>query len=605
MATLSLHKKRYTPQQAPNKTHSPFLLGRAPWWVPAVPAAQRDGKRKISFAEALKDFLRNVSFHCYGKLVEPHRRFHERFFWIIFHITMMSVMIVFLWRTPIFEGQFLSTTMFDPLYPIHKVPFPTISICTLNRMSSLRYQICGDTVSASFHTPYMYIDQNLIFKNLKNIFLKLYLFSQQKDPYKRGVNYFYHEIRKLSFPYSKATEKDENYEDFLEFQNFLDIYDTTDSEVFFNTRDRMKQLTPNCKDILVRCRLAGEDFDCLTKFTETLTANGFCCTFNDDGLYSKPRPQSLSFYEELNGLVLLLNSSNNDEYFKASLSASFAFYIHSYGHYADIASGSVKERYVESGKHTYMAIKPGIIETVNEARILPPSVFKMLLNFFLAHFAKRQCYFGDEKARIFGKLYSYNSCITRCRMYSILVLCNCLLFMHPNELLDVSTEYVYCTLRHKACLDRYYFKWSNVITERENIPGLEREMEDSLYCPQCLPMCSSERYVVHANALPLTSYNMRTFPDIDAENLSNFALTHVYFGVSHIQIFRRVLKDTWFEVLSFIGNIVSIITGFSLVGICEVLYFICRQLFLAFKSELASERKTKKQKAKTDLIILP
>ncbi|XP_018786777.1 PREDICTED: sodium channel protein Nach [Bactrocera latifrons] len=561
MATLSPHKQRYTPQQAPNKTHPPFILGRAPWWVPAVPVARRnDGKRKISFAEALKDFLRNVSFHCYGKLVEPHRRFHERFFWIIFHITMMSVMIVFLWRTPIFEGQVLSTTMFDPLYPINKVPFPTISICTLNRMSNASVTRYAEKL-------------------------------QQKDPYTRGVNYFYHEIRKLSFPYSKTTEKDENYEDFLEFQNFLDIYDTTDSEVFFNTRDRMKQLTPSCKDVLVRCRLAGEDFDCLNKFTETLTANGFCCTFNDDGFYSKPRPHSLSFNEELNGLVLLLNSSNNDEYFKASLSASFAFYIHSHGHYADITSGSVKERYVESGKDTYMTIKPGIIETVNEARILPPSV--------------RQCYFNDEKAPIFGKLYSYNSCITRCRMYSILVLCNCLLFMHPNGLLDVSTEYVYCTLRHKACLDRYYFKWSNVITERENIPGLEREMEDSLYCPQCLPMCSSERYVVHANALPLTSYNMLTFADIPAENLSNFALTHIYFGVSHIPIFRRVLKDTWFEVLSFIGNIVSIITGFSLVGICEVLYFICRQLFLAFKSEMASERKTKKQKAKRDLIILP
>lgn len=55
----------------------PYMMGCAPWWVLTVPAPRRDGKRKISFAEALKDFLRNVSFHCYGKLVEPHRRFHE------------------------------------------------------------------------------------------------------------------------------------------------------------------------------------------------------------------------------------------------------------------------------------------------------------------------------------------------------------------------------------------------------------------------------------------------------------------------------------------------------------------------------------------------
>ncbi|XP_028897018.1 sodium channel protein Nach [Zeugodacus cucurbitae] len=554
------HQKRHTPPKAPNKTDPPFVLGRAAWWVPTVAVQRRDGKRKISFAEAFRDFLQNVSFHCYGKLVEPHRRFHERFFWIIFHITMMSVLIIFLSGTSIFEGQFLSTTIYDPLFPIHKVPFPTLSICTLNRMSNYSVTRYAEKL-------------------------------QRKDPYKRGVDYFYNEIRKLSYPYSKKTENDDNFEDFLEFQNFLDIYDTKDTEVFYNTRDRMKELSPSCKDILVRCRLAGEDFECLTKFTETLTANGFCCTFNEDGLYSKPRDESFSFYKELNGLVLLLNSSNNDEFFKQSLSAGFAFYIHPYGYYADVSSGSVKERFVESGMHTYMSIKPGSMQTVNEARILSPSV--------------RKCYFDDEQSRIFGKQYSSNNCITRCRMHSMLVLCNCLLFMYPEDLLDVSTDFVYCTLRHKACLERYYFKWSNVITERANIPGLEREMEDSLYCPQCLPLCSSARYDVYANALPLTLYNMHTFPEIAEENISSLALTHVYFGVSHIQIFRRVLKDTWFEVLSFIGNIVSIITGFSLIGICEVLYFIARQLFLALKSEMASDRKVKKKKEKTALLILP
>lgn len=32
--------------------------------------------------------------------------------------------------------------------------------------------------------------------------------------------------------------------------------------------------------------------------------------------------------------------------------------------------------------------------------------------------------------------------------------------------------------------------------------------------------------------------------------MTSLALTKVYFSVSHVQIFRRILKDTWFEVLS-------------------------------------------------------
>ncbi|CAD6993458.1 unnamed protein product, partial [Ceratitis capitata] len=488
-----------------NKVVPPFVVGRAPWWQPVEAAARfREGKRKISFANALKDFLQNVSFHCYGKLVEPHRRFHERFFWIIFHLTMLSIMIVFLWKTQVFGGQFLSTTLFDPMYPIQNVPFPTFSICSLNRMSNSSVTAYAERLN-------------------------------MKDPAKRGVNYFYAHIKKLSYPYSKRIENDDNFEDFLEFQNFLDVYDTKDTEVFYNTRSRMIELTPNCTDILVHCRLAGEDFDCMTKFTETLTANGLCCTFNEDGLYSKPRPPSLSFFKEQKGLTLLLNSANKDEFFKQSYSAGFVFYIHSHGYYPEVSSGSVKERFVQTAMHTYLSIVPSIMETVSEARILSPSV--------------RKCYFDDEQPRYFGKQYSANNCITRCRMHSMLVLCNCLLFMYPEELLTVGTDYVYCTLRHKACLERYYFKWSNVITVRANIPGLEREMEDSLYCPECLPVCTSVRYDVRSNALPLTLYNKHTFPEIAALNMTSLALTKVYFSVSHVQIFRRILKDTWFEVL--------------------------------------------------------
>ncbi|XP_036324982.1 uncharacterized protein LOC118738165 [Rhagoletis pomonella] len=661
--TMSMQQQHRARHGAPLTTDPPFMLGRAPWWQPTAPAGRRrQHKRKIAFTEALKDFLQNVSFHCYNKLVEPRRRFHERFFWTIFHITTLSVLIAFLGKIQIFEGQLLSTVMYDSLFPISKVPFPTISICSLNRISNASVNRYAEKLN-------------------------------MKDPQKRGVNYFYNQIKKLSRPYSRKDINDDDYEDFLEFQNFLDIYDTTDAESFYDTRDRMKvvwknifgwhcrldveknpncidivglhlkgvsaalssidkeakevnedkynlptneesmpfgthvtvgsynlevmkdlafvgssintinnaslevknnscqPLTPNCKDLFVRCRLAGEDIDCATKFTETLTASGFCCSFNADGLYAKPRPTRLSLFTASKGLVLLLNASSGDDFFKESISSGFMFYIYPHGYYADTSSGSIRERFTPTGVHTYISIEPSIMQTVHEARILPALA--------------RKCLFEDERPRIYGKKYSHNKCITRCRMNSMLVLCNCLLFTYPEELLDVDREFAYCTLRHKPCLERYYFKWSNVITERAYIPGLELEMEDALYCPQCLPLCSSVRYAIHTNELPLVNYYTHTFPEIFHLNVSNLALVDVFFGTPHIQFFRRLLKDNWFEVLGLIGNLASIVTGFSLVGICEVFYFFGRQLFMVLKSEMISDRRGKKKKSETPLLILP
>jgi len=69
----------------------------------------------------------------------------------------------------------------------------------------------------------------------------------------------------------------------LRFQSFLDRFDTAKEELFFNTRNRMSALTPNCSDMFVSCRIAGRLFDCMDKFETTLTSHGFCCTFNYDG----------------------------------------------------------------------------------------------------------------------------------------------------------------------------------------------------------------------------------------------------------------------------------------------------------------------------------
>lgn len=47
-------------------------------------------------------------------------------------------------------------------------------------------------------------------------------------------------------------------------------------------------------------------------------------------------------------------------------------------------------------------------------------------------------------------------------------------------------------------------KWSTVVFNRTNIKGLEHEIQDGLYCEECLPCCSDTQYSVSTSSLPLT-----------------------------------------------------------------------------------------------------
>lgn len=51
-------------------------------------------------------------------------------------------------------------------------------------------------------------------------------------------------------------------------------------------------------------------------------------------------------------------------------------------------------------------------------------------------------------------------------------------------------------------------KWLNVITQRDeqDSEGLEREMEDALYCPECLPSCVDTQYQMTLVTLNMDKY---------------------------------------------------------------------------------------------------
>ncbi|EDW83246.2 uncharacterized protein Dwil_GK22758 [Drosophila willistoni] len=550
--------------EATEKPHH-LIVGQAAWWIPApaatlqtsimdtvMVATPSEDTQKLSFAAALKDFLENLSFHCYGKLVEHARCIQERFFWLIFHTSALSVLIAFLWGTYKCETETLVTTMYDPLYPIWKVEFPAVSICSFNRISKRAILRYAEELSI-------------------------------KDPKHRNVSYFYDELQAFGYLYYTPDSPIDYYRAFR-FQVFLNNYDTELHEMFYNTRRRMNTLTPNCSELFVSCRMAGRHFDCLEQFEETLTSHGFCCTFNYDGRYVNERSYRQRYFGAEMGLVVTLKTDPSDNFYKLHPSNSFP----------DPYSGGVAERFAQTGLNTLLPVRAKIFETVPEARSMSPTV--------------RKCLFENEMPLVFARHYSFSKCISACRARSIIGLCECVPFSVPHRYYSGSEGRVYCTLEHMECLRRYEFKWLNVITSRANVTGLEHEMEDSLYCPDCLASCTETRYSVRgamtlslpAFYLDLADWNVgykntnkrRNFSShLQSRSSSSYelAVVRIYFAETHIQYFRQIIKNAWYETFSTIGNICGIIAGFSLIGICELLFFLAKQLWLACKAELKAE----------------
>lgn len=97
------------------------------------------------------------------------------------------------------------------------------------------------------------------------------------------------------------------------------------------------------------------------------------------------------------------------------------------------------------------------------------------------------------------------------------------------------------------CLSFLSVKWNNVLTERVRFVGLEREAEEALYCPQCLPSCNDVQFRISTSLLPIDNY-LATLNE--SEFNSDISVLRVFFGEPHAQLYTRLLNNEWFEIFS-------------------------------------------------------
>ncbi|XP_037807499.1 pickpocket protein 28-like [Lucilia sericata] len=366
----------------------------------------------------------------------------------------------------------------------------------------------------------------------------------RENPRNRSAQYFIKYVEHFNSLYYKFQRVDD-YEEFERFQSFLDIYGTDENETYYDILRIVKLLTPNCRNLIVKCFLNGKEIDCFAEnaFQEGLTMYGLCCVFNSKDSYRKRNSTFRLITSEL-GLTVLLNSSHSDDMVPILNMDAYVVIIHNPNDFPDIGSGSAIEVFPMNNEESFIAIRAKFMDTSEELRTFDPSYVGIFI---------RKCYFDDESPDpdlLLRNTYTFSNCITRCRIRSIAALCSCVPFYMPLEYMD-KVGVPYCSLHHVACMNRYNFKWRNVLTKRISILGLEREVEEALYCPQCLPSCDDTQYDISMMSLPtdrlVVPENVGDDFNLKLEDLS---VLRVYFGEPTALFYKRVISNTWEEAFS-------------------------------------------------------
>ncbi|KAJ3642286.1 hypothetical protein Zmor_025086 [Zophobas morio] len=292
------------------------------------------------------------------------------------------------------------TGLDDSTFPVTDVPFPGISVCSINKISKRKAEKFAELLA------------NLTGKS-RSLMIN----------YIRQIGQLYD----FDFIPSKV-------DDLLDFQKIL-------NNSGFKLIDVIKNLAISCDELLVTCSWKSVSVNCSEIFQMKLTHDGYCCIFNSWnsslGTRSKNRKSVLTASADMkNGLHLVVKNQLDDYFYSIISSVGIIIQIFDSINYPDKTSGSMKEILIENGTESFIEVNPTTYQAVQDVKDYPVE--------------KRDCLFRRESPTVFGNMYSLSNCIVGCKIESALALCQCIPFKMP-----LSNESTICTLEDVPCLHRY------------------------------------------------------------------------------------------------------------------------------------------------------
>lgn len=249
----------------------------------------------------------------------------------------------------------------------------------------------------------------------------------------------------------------DGYDNLVWLQSYLNNYDVGETALWYDTYGRMKELSPQCDELLLHCMWEGVERNCEELFELRATQEGFCCTFNyvrsDTAFHFDRRSEEAiktRFYGTENGLQLILNASDSDYYYPLLNNYGHSALIFQAHDFPDQATGYLEQRFIKPNVETMIELFASTLEAKESLRWFRPE--------------QRECLFRDERPGYNG-FYSQSECLLNCRIRSFVALCDCVPFFIPrttrNSLLSNNTQT--CNLEHVSCLNKYQSECNSAV----------------------------------------------------------------------------------------------------------------------------------------------
>ncbi|KAL7013317.1 hypothetical protein ACKWTF_015328 [Chironomus riparius] len=206
------------------------------------------------------------------------------------------------------------------------------------------------------------------------------------------------------------------------------------------------------------------------------------------------------------------------------------------------------DTYPMHGFHAiYFDVVPGLIFNVDVA----PEITTTDKSLSSLSPQTRDCYFDDEKYLKYFKIYTLRNCEVECITNITFQTCGCNHISYPyNE-----------KAGHNYC---YKVKDADCAAQLFNTLMASDYFSPQLNC-SCLPTCNS------------ITYSIKYHAEHDDEN-PNLTTINVRMRTEETILYRRYQQFTFSDVVSYVGGLLGLFAGISMLSIVEIFYFFTIRL---------------------------
>ncbi|XP_050098493.1 pickpocket protein 28-like [Anopheles aquasalis] len=347
-----------------------------------------------------------------------------------------------------------------------------------------------------------------------------------------------------------------------------------------NVVDLLRNVSMPLHNMFVFCYWRKVSRLCAQKFTETITNDGICFTFNSlsggemlrvDKLHSdyeyisekrqaplwslengySEKTDTDAYPERVlgagfrSGLVILLNLFEQDmDFICRSGVQGFKILLHSPDEFPQMSKQFFR---VPLHQQVTFSVKPQLTSTSNSLRGYTPK--------------GRQCFFADERYLRFFKVYTQQNCEMECLTNYTLHKCGCVKFsMMRDNLTEVCGA---------SMIDCYNEAEDELWGE-----DVDKSLDYRAIC-NCLPACTSIQYDAEISQIGLDFKRLLAAyrVPLGKENDIQFTRLSIYFKETELINSKRSEIYTGADFLANCGGLLGLFMGISLLSLAELFYY--------------------------------